>query len=277
MRTGCHATLKRSGNTFRFDVWIESDTAQGRLDALGPFNTPLATVLWSDTAWTTWLPGQGTLLRGSGPTLNLPVLDLRNIQPSQLVAPLLARTLVPSRSVRALPPVHGQVAILPLVQDPGWCLLLDQKTGLPVRRQTLVQGKEIEGITYSGWKDHDGVLIPGKIVRTTPDGQILEFSVFQWERLDSIPSSHTILNLPDVLDTITIGQQGNGRKVFRIHAGSGNDSAEMMLPSFGGFSPAPEDTTDVPSDSTSDSLDEDEAPISSQPSSHLASPPSKHF
>jgi hypothetical protein len=276
VRAGCHATLKRSGKTFRFDVWIESDSTSGRLEALGPFNTPLATVLWTDTSWKTWLPGQGILLRGTGSSLSLPVLDLREIQPSRLVAPLLSRsTYLPGR-VRSLPPSHGEVVILPVSPEPRWSLLLNQKSGLPLRRQTLAQGRETEGIAYFNWKNRDGALVPGKIVRTTPDGQILELSLFQWERLDSIPSSHFRLLVPTGADTISITRQGNGRKVFNIHSAGADDSAQMMLPSFQDLGDAPEDSTGAPDDTIPDSSDED-APVGVPPPSHGAGHPFRHF
>jgi hypothetical protein len=229
VRANCKATLKRSGKTLRFDAWIECDSVHGRLDAMGPLNTPLASLVWNDSSWRTWLPGQGTLLRGIGPAMNLPVLDLRNVRPSQLLAPLLGRASDVAGPVRVLPAIEGQVAILPASADPSWALLLNATSGIPLRRQTLSQGKETEVLSYSDWKSHDGVLIPGRIVRTTPDGQVLELEVRHWERMDSIPYSHTQLHVPATTDTISIGMQGNGRKVFRIRA-FGGDSAIVVLP-----------------------------------------------
>jgi len=257
VRAECRATLLRSGKTFRFDVWIECDSSQGRLDAMGPFNTPLASVVWTDSSWTTWLPGQGTLLRGNGSTMNLPVLDLRNVSPRMLVSALLGRAMSVKGPVRALPPAKGQVVVLPGAprEDPAWALLLDQSTGLPLRHQYLAQGKETEGIEYFDWKDRNGVLVPGKIVRTTPDGQILELVVRQWTRLDSVPKAHVALQVPPAVDTITVGLQGNGRKVFRIRGGTGTDSTVVVLPT-GGFSGpadlADPDSTSAQDDSTSD-------------------------
>lgn len=264
VRAGCSATLKKGDKTFRFDVWLETDSLLGRLDALGPFNTPLASVVWTDSAWKTWLPGQAMLLRGSGPVLNLPVLDLRDIHPSALVAPLLGRSTQVAGPVRLLPGAGSQVAVLPLVPDPTWSLTLDTRTGLPLRRQSFAHGQETEGFTYSGWKSHDGVLVPGTIIRTTPDGQVLELKVREWTKLDSLNRAHLVLRTPPRIDTITIGLQGNGRKVFRIRAGSG-DSTVVILPQNGFTSPAEAsdeegsatDSTDVEGDSESE---EDEGP-----------------
>jgi len=230
VRASCRATLTRAGKTFRFDVWIECDSTQGRLDALGPLDTPLASIVWTDSSWNTWLPGQSTLLRGTGPTMNLPVLDLRNVQPSLLVAPLLGRTSEVKGPIRTLPAESGQFVVLPSASDPGWALLLDAATGMPLRRQGLSQGKETEGLTFSRWKSRDGVLVPGRIVRTTPDGQILELEVRHWERLDSIPRAHTVLHVPATVDTISIGTQGNGRKVFRIRAFGGDSAVVVRRP-----------------------------------------------
>jgi hypothetical protein len=281
VRAECRATLLRSGKTFRFDVWIECDSTHGRLDAMGPFNTPLASVVWTDSSWTTWLPGQGTLLRGSGSTMNLPVLDLRNVSPRMLVSALLGRAMSVKGPVRTLRPANGQVVVLPgtASEDPAWALLLDQSTGLPLRHQYLSQGKETEGIEYFDWKDRDGVLVPGKIVRTTPDGQILELVVRQWMRLDSVPKAHTALQVPSAVDTITVGLQGNGRKVFRIRGGTGTDSTVVVLPT-GGFSGpsdfADPDSTALPDDSTSDdTVETDDTPPPTPVSKAVQPPPAK--
>lgn len=261
IRAGCTATLKRGDRTFRFDVWLESDSLLGRLDALGPFNTPLASVVWTDSAWKAWLPGQSILLRGTGPVLNLPVLDLRDIHPSALVAPLLGRSTQVTGPVRLLPASGNQIAVLPFTPDPTWSLLLDTQTGLPVRRQSLLHGLETEGFTYSGWKSHDGILVPSTIVRTTPDGQVLELKVREWTRMDTLNRGHLVLRTPPRIDTITIGLQGNGRKVFRIRGGSG-DSTVVILPQSGFSSPveASEDDSDAtdPSDLEDDADSEDD-------------------
>ncbi len=267
VRASCRATLMRSGKTFRFDVWIECDSTQGRIDAMGPLNTALASIVWTDSSWKTWLPGQSTLLRGTGPAMNLPVLDLRNVSPSLLAAPLLGRTSEVNGPIHVLPPTNGQVAVMPATQDPAWALLLDGTTGLALRRQGLSQGKETEGLSFSDWKDRNGALVPGKIVRSTPDGQILELEVQHWERLDSFPRQHTVLHVPPGADTISIGMQENGRKVFRIRA-SGGDSAIVVLPhgssGLGDLDPADaslEDTADEPDDTAAgDSVVEDAPP-----------------
>lgn len=255
VRASCRATLNRSGKTFRFDVWIECDSTHGRLDALGPLNTPLASIVWTDSSWKTWLPGQNTLLRGTGPDMNLPVLDLRNVSPALLVAPLLGRTSEVKGPVHALPPVRGQVAVMPATPDPGWALLLDGTTGIPLRRQVLSQGKETEGISFFNWKDRNGVLVPNKIVRTTPDGQILELEVRHWEELDSIPLAHTVIHVPPTTDTISIGMQGNGRKVFRIRA-FGGDSAVVVLPHPGAFGLGDLESTDPSMDDSAQEPDD---------------------
>jgi hypothetical protein len=78
------------------------------------------------------------------------------------------------------------------------------------------------------------------------------------------------LQVPPAVDTITVGLQGNGRKVFRIRGGTGTDSTVVVLPT-GGFSGptdlADPDTASVQDDSTSDDgADTDEtappAPVS---------------
>jgi len=254
VRASCRATSIRSGKTFRFDVWIECDSTHGRLDAMGPLNTPLASIVWTDSSWNAWLPGQSTLLRGSGPSMNLPVLDLRNVRPTLLVAPLLGRTSEVRVPIQVLPTQKGQVVVLPTTPDPDWALLLDAANGIPLRRQTLAQGKETEGLAYSNWNSRGGVLVPNKIVRTTPDGQILELEVRHWERLDSIPYAHTVLHLPATVDTISIGTQENGRKVFRIRA-FGGDSAIVVLPRGSALGPGDLESTEPSLDDTLDDAD----------------------
>ena len=254
VRASCRATLTRSGKTFRFDVWIECDSTHGRLDAMGPLNTPLASIVWTDSSWNTWLPGQSTLLRGTGPTMNLPVLDLRNVRPSLLVAPLLGRTSEVNGPIQVLPPQHGQVVVLPAAADPGWSLVLDGASGMPLRRQALAQGKETEGLTFSNWKSRDGVLVPDRIVRTTSDGQILDLEVRHWERLDSIPRAHTVLHVPAAVDTISIGMQGNGRKIFRIRA-FGGDSAIVVLPHGSVLAPGDLESIDPTVEDSTDETD----------------------
>ena len=260
-RVGCAATLRRGNQTFKFDVWLEVDSSLGRLDALGPFNTPLASVVWSDSSWKTWLPVQNILLRGNGPILNLPVLDLKEICPSTLSAPLLGRATQARGPFRVIPAATSeQVAVLPDGPDPRWSLLLDTRTGLPLRRQTLSDGQESEGFSYSDWKDRNGVLVPSKIVRTTPDGQILELVIKDWSRMDAFPHSHLLLKPPPGIDTISIGMQENGRKVFRIRAGTG-DSTVVVLP-YGDVRPSVESQADLESSedtsTASDSLASDD-------------------
>jgi hypothetical protein len=277
-RVGCAATLRRAGQTFKFDVWMEIDSISGRLDAVGPFNTPLASVVWSDSAWRAWLPGQNILLRGAGGVLNLPVLDLKEIHPTSLVSPLLGRATRVSGPVQVVPSGTEQVAILPAESNPSWGLLLDSKTGLPLRRQTLDQGKEIEGIAYSRWKPVEGVLVPQQMIRTTPDGQVLELTVKEWTRLSELPKGHLLLKPPPGIDTITVGRGENGRKVFRIRAGTG-DSTVVVLPQ-GAFRPAAEadsveesGVSEDPDDSTGPDEGDDSDEETDNPPALAPSPP----
>jgi hypothetical protein len=210
--------------------------------------------------------------------MNIPVLDLRNVSPSLLVAPLLGRATEVNGPIRALPPTQGQVAVLPAAEDPAWALLLDGASGILLRRQALSQGKELEGQTYFDWKSHDGTLVPGKIVRTTPDGQILELELRHWERLDSIPGSHTRLHPPAATDTISIGTQGNGRKVFRIRA-FGGDTAIVVLPHSGTAGRNGPESESALEDSTADEPDdtgiEDSGEVDTLPPAVPATPAAK--
>lgn len=271
VRVGSKANLLHQGKRLKFEVWIEADSSKGRLDALGPFGTALATVIWADSSWKAWLPGQSTLLRGTGPAVNLPVLGLKDIRPASLVAPLLGRVLPTSGRVKTVAAGNGQVLVLPAVPDPTWSLMMDASTGLPVRRQVLHAGRETEGLTFHDWKRHGDILVPGTIDRTTPDGQLLELEQTEWSRLASIPDEHLQLRLNGNVDTITLARNERGQMVYRIRAAgaNGGDTTSVVISGPHGFGDAPlEDTAAVgsaleePVDSSateeeSDSLEED--------------------
>ena len=266
VRVGSKANLLHQGKRFKFDVWIEADSSKGRMDALGPFGTPLATVIWSDTTWKAWLPGQSTLLRGTGRSVNLPVLGLREIRPTTLVAPLLGRVLPTSGKVKTKQADKNTFLVLPDVPDPTWSLLIDAPSGLPKRRQILQSGRETEGLTFVDWKDHGGILIPGTIDRTTPDGQLLQLEQSEWTALPSVPAEHLELKLGGNVDTITLARNERGQAVYKIRtAGSnGGDTTSVVISGTHGFGDAPfDDSTSVsatpedPSDTAS--VDEEEA------------------
>lgn len=246
VRVGSKANLLHQGKRLKFEVWIEADSSKGRLDALGPFGTPLATVIWADSSWKAWLPGQSTLLRGTGPSVNLPVLGLKDIRPAHLVAPLLGRVLPSSGPVKTVPASNGQVLVLPAVANPTWSLLVDAATGLPARRQFLQAGRETEGLTFHDWKRHGDILVPGTIDRTTPDGQLLELEQTDWTALPSVPLEHLELRLSGTVDTITLTRNERGQTVYRIRAAgaNGSDTTSVVLSGPHGFVDAPvEDTT----------------------------------
>ncbi len=273
VRVGSKANLLHQGKRLKFDVWIEADSSKGRLDALGPFGTPLATVIWADSSWQAWLPGQSTLLRGTGPAVNLPVLGLKDIRPANLVAPLLGRVLPPtSKRVKTVAAGKGEVLVLPAVADPTWSLMLDASTGLPKRRQFLKAGRETEGLTFHDWKRHGKILVPGTIDRTTPDGQLLQLEQTDWSELASVPDEHLQLRLKGNVDTITLARNERGQTVYRIRAAgaNGGDTTSVVISGPHGFGDAPlEDTTSTgpaleePLDSSAapedlDSLEEDQ-------------------
>lgn len=248
VRVGSKANLLHQGKRLKFEVWIEADSSKGRLDALGPFGTPLATVIWVDSSWKAWLPGQSTLLRGTGPSVNLPVLGLKDIRPANLIAPLLGRVLPVSGRVKTVAAGNGQVLVLPAVADPTWSLLMDASTGLPARRQVLQAGRETEGLTFHDWKRHGDILVPRTIDRTTPDGQLLELEQTDWSALPSVPDEHLQLRLNGNVDTITLARNERGQMVYRIRAAgtNGGDTTSVVISGPHGFGDAPlEDTASV--------------------------------
>ncbi len=228
IRVGSQADLLHQGKHLKFEVWIEADSTKGRLDALGPFGTPLATVLWQDSTWKAWLPGQSTLLQGTGCAITLPVLGLKEIRPSDLVAPLLGNWLPGRGSVRTTSS-GTETMVFPATPNPSWSLLLDA-SGLPRRRQRLVHGREIEGLTFHHWKRHDSVLVPHTIDRTTPDGQLLQLEIQSWSEIPALPAEHMQLAFQTPVDTITLAQNARGQPVYRIKTATGNglDSATVL-------------------------------------------------
>lgn len=253
------AVLIHQGKTLRFQIWSVGDSSSGRLEASGPLGIGLATVLWDDTSWQASLPGQSTLLRGKERTLNLPVLNLRDVDPSRLFTPFLGRALVPAGSFRTIAAPENQTLLIPTQFSPTWSLLLDNATGLPVRRQTLWQGKEIEAISYMKWQDRQGILVPGRMIRTTADGQRLELDLKDWDRLDQLPAGSLHLRVPQGTDTITVGTAENGRKVFQMNQpGQEPDPSLSKVPS---DSPEPDAETEWEDDSPSAPPAPDQKPI----------------
>lgn len=256
IRVGSKANLLHQGKRLKFDVWIEADSVQGRLDALGPFGTPLATLLWQDSSWQAWLPGQSTLVRGTGGSINLPVLGLKNVRPASLIAPLLGRSLPQSGAVRTTSRSGTETMVLPESADPTWSLLLG-RNGLPSRRSILQQGRELEGLTFHRWKRYGDVLVPRTIDRTTPDGQLLQLEVGEWTALPEVPREHLQLILPTPVDTITLTKNARGQPVFQIKSAVGNrsDSATVLRSETHGMLDAPLLEAEIPAEDSSTEID----------------------
>ncbi|HNY31173.1 MAG TPA: hypothetical protein PKO15_09830 [Fibrobacteria bacterium] len=216
-RINHQAVLVHGGKTLRFQIWTVADSVAGRMEASGPLGIGLATVIWDDTSWQASLPGQATLLQGKERALNLPVLNLRDVTPSRLVAPFLGRGWLGEGDFRAYPADPHQTLLLPVGSAPTWSLLLDNWTGLPLRRQTLSQGREVEAISFFEWRMQGNIPVPGRLIRTTSDGQRLELQLKEWSSLEGLPSSLRILNLPAGTDTIIVGTGENGRKSYQVH------------------------------------------------------------
>jgi hypothetical protein len=255
VRVGSKANLLHQGKRLKFDVWIEADSSKGRLDALGPFGTPLATVIWQDSSWKAWLPGQGTLVRGTGSAINLPVLGLREVRPAALVAPLLGRTLPTKGPVRTVSQPGTETMVLPDSANPTWSLLM-ASNGLASRRSTLLHGREIEGLTFHRWKRYGDVLVPRTIDRTTPDGQLLQLEVDEWNAIAEVPTAHLQLVFRSPVDTITLTRNARGQPVYRIKTAvaNGSDSVTVLRSETRGMLDAPFlETETLPEDSLLDS------------------------
>lgn len=269
VRVGSKANLLHQGKRLRFEVWLEADSTRGRMDALGPFGTPLATLIWRDSSWKVWLPGQGTLVRGTGGAINLPVLGLKDVRPASLVAPLLGRTLPTTGPVKTSARAGTETVVMPDTSDPTWSLLLGSD-GLPSRRSTLSHGREIEGLTFHHWKRYGEVLVPRTIDRTTPDGQLLELEVGEWTSLPEVPDAHLELVFHTPVDTITMARNARGQPVFRIRTavGNGSDSATVLRSEAHGMLDAPLLEVEPPPEDSladTDTLDQDTSDVSDDP------------
>ncbi len=245
------AVLVHEGKTLRFQTWTVADSSSGRMEATGPLGISLATVIWNDSSWQASLPGQSTLLRGRERSLNLPVLNLRNLTPSRLLSPFLGRAWIPDGPYRTIAAPQNQTILLPLEASPSWTLLLDNRTGLPLRRQTLWQGTEVEAISFLKWQLHQNILVPGRLVRTTSDGQRLELDLKDWTPLDRLPEGCLQLRVPHGTDTITVGTGENGRKFFQINQPATEPESNQSPPT---DVPEPEQESEWDDESSSDTL-----------------------
>ena len=258
VRVGSKANLMNQGKRFKFDVWIEADSTKGRLDALGPFGTPLASVIWEDSAWQAWLPGQATLLRGYGNSVNLPVLGIKDIRPSQLIAPFLGRIFPHSGPVKTTSLDPTATVVSPATKDPSWTLIIDPTTGLALRKQTMKNGREIEGLTFHHWRKQGDVLVPGTIDRTTPDGQMLQLELGEWSALPAVPPEHLQFHFPNPVDTITLARNDRGQTVYKIHPALGPDDSTSVC--LGGGKPSlAQDSSYLSADSLDEEPEEDDS------------------
>jgi len=217
VRAEATATLRTKGRTLRFDAILTADSTQGRLEAFGPFGIPLATVVWTDSSWITWLPSQEILLKGIGDSLSLPVLGLRSFRPREFAGAWIGRPL-PIRAgvpVRTLGSDRNTVGLMPVMAAPTWSATLDRHTGLPLALQVLRRGAEVERIRFAAWKPRAGSMIPDSLVRTTGRGDDLRFVLRSWTALASYPAGPA-LSLPHPVDTILVERDGASRVRYRV-------------------------------------------------------------
>lgn len=249
VRTEASGILRSKGRSLHFEAVLLADSAQGRLEAFGPFGIPLATLDWTDTTWTAWLPSQSILLKGTGDSLALPVLGLRSLRPRELVGAWLGRPLpirsgIPLRSIGSTGPVAG---LVPAVPSPSWSASLDRRTGLPAALQVLRGGLEVEKVRFAGWRPRvgTGTMVPDTLVRTTPRGDELRLVLRSWT---TVPQSQVgpPLSLPEGIDTILVERDGASRLRYLVRP---------ALPSDGSGDPTP----------ATDLLDPDEPSLESDP------------
>lgn len=217
VRAEASGVLVSKGRTIHFDAVVLADSTQGRLEAFGPFGIPLATVDWTDSNWTVWLPSQSILLKGTGDSLTLPVLGLRSFRPRELVGawlgrPLPIRTGIPLRSLGA---DSRTVGLVPAVASPSWSASLDRRTGLPVALQVLRGGTEVERVRFAGWSQRFGAMIPDTLARTTGRGDELRLVVRTWTVLPQLPVGPS-LTLPQGVDTILVERDGASRLRYLV-------------------------------------------------------------
>jgi hypothetical protein len=231
VRAEASGILRSKGRTLHFDAVLLADSAQGRLEAFGPFGIPLATVDWTDTTWMAWLPSQSILLKGTGDSLALPVLGLRSLRPRELLGAWLGRPLpirsgIPLRSIGSTGPVTG---LVPAVPSPSWSATLDRRTGLPAALQVLRGGVEVEKVRFAGWHQRVGAMVPDTLVRTTPRGDELRLVVRTWT---TVPQSQVgpTLPLPEGIDTILVERDGASRLRYLVRPALAPDGSGDPTP-----------------------------------------------
>lgn len=260
--------LRSKGRTMNFDAVLVADSTRGRMEALGPFGMSLATLVWQDTSWQLWLPSQNAMVRGSGDSLALPIVGMKTFRPRELVAPYLGRGVgsITGQPLRRVGGDKQQSLLVPIEPQPGWAIAIDRRSGLPIYKQILRNGRESERFGFGGWRLRDGLPVPDSIVRTGSDSQRIDIRLTSWETIDSLPPSVFSIQLEKPVDTIVVIQDGIGRRRFQIRPAGGapaSPAAETFVDSLSGSDEAidessPEDSTDVPEDDPSGLEEEDE-------------------
>jgi len=219
--------LRAQGRVMNFETVVVADSIRGRLEALGPFGMPLATLVWRDTSWQVWLPSQGALVEGNGDSFTLPVVGLRTFRPRELVAPYLGRTLhAPSGTpLRKVGGDRNTALFLPIQPEPEWAIAIDRRTGLPQYRQILRKGSESERFRFGAWSLREGVPVPDSIVRTGRDSQEVVLRLASWESVASLPTSTFQIDLGKPVDTIRVVRDGFGRRRYSVHPAGGRGNA----------------------------------------------------
>jgi len=268
VRVESRCALRGRGRNLHFETILVADSSRGRLEAVGPFGMTLASVIWRDSTWEVWLPSQGTLIRGTGDSLSLPVVGMRSIRPRELVGTYLGRP-IPAQSgvpLRTLNRDESQVVVVPVQPSPGWSLTLDRKSGLPKILQIMRHNQEAERIHFGAWRDHSGTPVPDSIVRTVGSDEELSLFLTSWEPQDTLPSNLFSFTFQKPVDTIFLGLDGAGHTRYRIHpAVPGTEAAsESAMDSL----MDPDSLGDEDSTEVDDSLD-----VTPQHSSPAPAPP----
>lgn len=234
-------SIQDSGRDLGVSARLMADSNRGRWDARGPFDLPLATILWEKEHWTVHLPLQGVLVLGSGDSIPLPVLGLRAFRPRLLAEAYSGRPipLPSSGSLARLGTSNGTTTLLPLTPSPGWSVTLDTRTGLPTRMQILRQGREVEVLRYASWQAREGLPVPDTVWRYGANGTTLRLDLSTYAALPAIPDSAWILRLAQPVDTIVVETDPSG--VFRY----------SLRPSATSTNPADSDSLDTDEDSDS--------------------------
>lgn len=265
VRLESDALLRHEGRSIRFRLAMVADSTRGRLEALGPMGVSVASVVWNDSAWRMWLPGQNALVVGTGDSITIPSLGLRGLRPAELAWLMLGHPLPrirPGTRLKVRSAGLHRSVVAPAVASPTWAALMDKETGLPLRVQRLAGSREEASCYLSGWRDRLGAPIPDSLVLGNAHGQSVSLSLRRWTLLPELDTTVLDFGLVDQVDTILVDRTASGPSRYQMRpAGTPTDSSlaevadTLEVDTAGGELVDPPDDSEEPADDDSTAED----------------------